>query len=385
MSSAAPWAGRFPESPTDPQRGDRRPCGGRRARAGREPGRALLRLRDRRSGAGRASPPTGSRRRGTRTRGCMCAGRRRRSSRRSRAPGRPSCSGCRRGSRSASSPAARWRTSRRSPPPATPSSHGAGWDVNERGLHRRTGDPRRGRRRAARDDRPRGYGSSGSAPHCDRSGGGRRRRAGWFPTRWEKRSRELDGPTIVCAQAGNVNTGSFDPLDEIADIAAAGGRLAARRRRLRSVGRRRARPCATWSRGAERADSWATDAHKWLNVPYDSGIAFCAAPRGAPGRDERSRELPDPCRRPTAHATRSIGTPSSRVARAASPSTPRFARSARSGVAELVERCCAHARRFGEALGRDARDRGAQRGRAEPGARSLPRPEPATTTRTRER
>src|SRR5712692_10035123 len=81
-------------------------------------------------------------------------------------------------------------------------------------------------------------------------------------------------PTIVCAQLGNVNTGAFDPLPEIADAAeeagawlhvdGAFGMWAAASPRLRHL-------CA----GVERADSWATDAHKWLNVPYDSGIAFC--------------------------------------------------------------------------------------------------------------
>ena len=87
----------------------------------------------------------------------------------------------------------------------------------------------------------------------------------------------LPAPTIVCAEAGNVNTGSFDPLDEVADAVAgtgawlhvdgAFGLWAAASPRFRHL-----------VAGAERADSWATDAHKWLNVPYDSGIAFCAHP-----------------------------------------------------------------------------------------------------------
>ena len=74
-----------------------------------------------------------------------------------------------------------------------------------------------------------------------------------------------------------MNTGSFDPLDEIADAVEAAnawlhvdgafGLWAAASPRLRTL-----------VAGAERADSWATDAHKWLNVPYDSGIAFCRHP-----------------------------------------------------------------------------------------------------------
>ena len=156
------------------------------------------------------------------------------------------------------------------------------------------------------------------------------------------------GPTIVCAQAGNVNTGSFDPLDEIADIAhdadawlhvdGAFGLWAGASPALRHL-----------VTGVERADSWATDAHKWLNVPYDSGIAFCAdadahqasmtvragylvqADSGGP-RDQLDFN-PEFSRRargfPVYAAVRALG---------------------RSGVAELIERCCAHARRFAEAL-----------------------------------
>jgi glutamate/tyrosine decarboxylase-like PLP-dependent enzyme len=83
----------------------------------------------------------------------------------------------------------------------------------------------------------------------------------------------LEGPTVVCAQAGEVNTGAFDPFDEIADLCerhgawlhvdGAFGLWAAAAPALREQ-----------VRGVERADSWATDAHKWLNVPYDSGLAI---------------------------------------------------------------------------------------------------------------
>ena len=85
---------------------------------------------------------------------------------------------------------------------------------------------------------------------------------------------EEAGPAIVCAQVGNVNTGAIDPV-EICDVAHAAGAWvhvdgafglwAAVSRRLRPL-----------LAGVERADSWATDAHKWLNVPYDSGL--CSAP-----------------------------------------------------------------------------------------------------------
>jgi glutamate/tyrosine decarboxylase-like PLP-dependent enzyme len=85
-------------------------------------------------------------------------------------------------------------------------------------------------------------------------------------------------PTIVCAQAGNVNTGAFDPLDAICDVAAATGawvHVDGAFGLWAAASPRHAHLCA----GLPRADSWATDAHKWLNVPYDSGIAFVREPR----------------------------------------------------------------------------------------------------------
>jgi glutamate/tyrosine decarboxylase-like PLP-dependent enzyme len=105
-------------------------------------------------------------------------------------------------------------------------------------------------------------------------------------------ARELEQcaePVVVCAQAGNVNSGAFDALDE---IAACVGRHR-ERRGTSSVwlhvdgafglwaraAESRAPGLATLAHGAERADSWATDAHKVLNVPYDSGIALCREPR----------------------------------------------------------------------------------------------------------
>jgi glutamate/tyrosine decarboxylase-like PLP-dependent enzyme len=157
-----------------------------------------------------------------------------------------------------------------------------------------------------------------------------------------------DGPTIVCAQAGEVNTGAFDPLPEIADAVAgsdawlhvdgAFGLWAGASPSLRGL-----------VAGVERADSWATDGHKWLNVPYDSGIAFCAdadAHRAAMSvhADYLIQAAGDAQRDPVDW-------------------TPEFSRRARgftvyaairslgrAGIAQIVDRCCAHARRFGELL-----------------------------------
>lgn len=81
------------------------------------------------------------------------------------------------------------------------------------------------------------------------------------------------GPTSVCTQVGNVNTGAFDPVDKIGEAAHEAGAW------LHVAG-----AFGLWSMavpsmkelvaGVEGADSWATDFHKWLNVPYDSGLAL---------------------------------------------------------------------------------------------------------------
>ena len=157
------------------------------------------------------------------------------------------------------------------------------------------------------------------------------------------------GPTIVCAQAGNVNTGSFDPLDEIADIVegtgawlhvdGAFGLWAAASPRFRQL-----------VAGVERADSWATDGHKWLNVPYDSGIAFCAHPdshRAALSVRASYLEQVDP---DAARDQMDWNPEFSRRARGF-PIYAAIRALGRTGIAEMVERCCDHARRFAELLG----------------------------------
>ena len=159
--------------------------------------------------------------------------------------------------------------------------------------------------------------------------------------------RDASGPTIVCAQAGEVNTGAFDPLPEIAAVArdagawlhvdGAFGLWAAASPKL-----------AHLVAGAEAADSWATDAHKWLNVPYDCGIVLCRHP------DSHRRAI-------GAQAEYLIQ--SDDAVRDQVDWTPEFSRRARGftvyaavrslgrrGIAELVERTCAHARRFANDL-----------------------------------
>ena len=161
-------------------------------------------------------------------------------------------------------------------------------------------------------------------------------------------ARELaltDGPTIVCAQAGEVNTGACDPLDAIADAAqehgawlhvdGAFGLWAAAAPSLRHL-----------VQGAERADSWAVDAHKWLNVPYDGGLAIVAdraALNAAMG--VAASYLPQEAgREPIAHVPES-----SRRARAMTVYAA-LRQLGRAGIAELVERNCALARRAADGL-----------------------------------
>ena len=84
---------------------------------------------------------------------------------------------------------------------------------------------------------------------------------------------ELNGPTIICTQAGNVNTGAFDPVGEICEIAKPEGawvHVDGAFGLWAAASPDKSHLCS----GLSAADSWATDAHKWLNVPYDSGIAF---------------------------------------------------------------------------------------------------------------
>ena len=164
----------------------------------------------------------------------------------------------------------------------------------------------------------------------------------------------LEGPTIVCAQAGNVNTGSFDPLREIAaetrkrgawlHVDSAFGLWAAVSREKRAL-----------LDGADLADSWATDAHKWLNVPYDCGIAIV--------RDAAAH-------RASMTASAAYLQQTQGVERDNFDWAPEFSRRARGvtvyaavrslgrkGLADIVDRSCARARQMAGLLRRDPRVR----------------------------
>jgi glutamate/tyrosine decarboxylase-like PLP-dependent enzyme len=163
-----------------------------------------------------------------------------------------------------------------------------------------------------------------------------------------------DGPVIVCAQAGNVNTGAFDPLDTVCDaveahaesgsaawvhVDGAFGLWAAVVDELRPL-----------VRGLERAHSWTTDAHKWLNVPYDCGVVLCRDPAAHQGALSVSAsylvqggaDAPyDPLDWVPEFSRRARGVTAFAALRALG----------RDGVVEMVHRNCECARRFAALLG----------------------------------
>jgi glutamate/tyrosine decarboxylase-like PLP-dependent enzyme len=165
-----------------------------------------------------------------------------------------------------------------------------------------------------------------------------------------KAVKPLRGPLLVCAQAGNVNTGSFDPFAEIIEAVHARGGWVHIDGAF-GLWARISPSLSPLTEGAEHADSWAVDGHKWLNVPYDCGFAITAHPEAhmaamgssaayiVAGKDQRDNFsfVPEFSRRARGFtvyaALKHLG---------------------RSGMCELVERCCARARQMAELLRRDS-------------------------------
>jgi glutamate/tyrosine decarboxylase-like PLP-dependent enzyme len=164
----------------------------------------------------------------------------------------------------------------------------------------------------------------------------------------ERRLQEaMDAPTIVSLQAGDLNTGIFDPFPEACRIAhdhkawvhvdGAFGLWVATSEKHRHL-----------LDGSERADSWVTDGHKWLNLPFDSGLVFVADAAAHRAAFAQS-------------ASYSVPTENLRNQKDWNPEWSRRGRGftayaairalGRSGIAEIVDRCCAHADRLATGIG----------------------------------
>jgi glutamate/tyrosine decarboxylase-like PLP-dependent enzyme len=157
-----------------------------------------------------------------------------------------------------------------------------------------------------------------------------------------------EGPTIVCAQAGNVNTGACDDLRAIAAAAREHGAWLHVDGAFGLWAAASARTAALVD-GVELADSWGCDGHKWLNVPYDSGYAFCAHPEVHAGAMAYVASYLSGQVEGRTFGGGDFTLESSRRARGFA--TWAALRSlGRAGVADLVDRCCSLARRFAERL-----------------------------------
>ena len=156
---------------------------------------------------------------------------------------------------------------------------------------------------------------------------------------------ELDQSTLVCLQAGNVNTGALDPVKKICLAAKEKGAWVHIDGAF-GLWARASPDKAHMAEGYELADSWAIDLHKWLNVPYDSGLVICKHPEilqnalsvSAAYLPESSEPdpyffTPEMSRRPRGieawAAIYSLG---------------------RKGVTDLIDRCCSHTKLFASNL-----------------------------------
>jgi glutamate/tyrosine decarboxylase-like PLP-dependent enzyme len=160
---------------------------------------------------------------------------------------------------------------------------------------------------------------------------------------------EPAGPTIVVLQAGNVNTGACDDLAAAIEVArrhgawvhvdGAFGLWAAAGRSTRHL-----------VEGLSAADSWGTDGHKWLNVPYDSGYAFCADPEAhVAAMAYTAAYVAIPGQTGGLRAPGDYVLESSRRARGFA-TWAALRELGKSGVADLVDRCCALARQFADGV-----------------------------------
>jgi glutamate/tyrosine decarboxylase-like PLP-dependent enzyme len=156
---------------------------------------------------------------------------------------------------------------------------------------------------------------------------------------------KLTAPALICIQAGNVNTGAFDPAHEICAAARESGSWVHVDGAF-GLWAACAPERAHLMHGFGEADSWATDAHKWLNVPYDCGLAFVRAGTAL----YEALNLQAAYLTPGALRDPMQWTPeSSRRARGVEVWAA-LKSLGRSGLAEMVERTCRHAQRFADGL-----------------------------------
>jgi len=158
---------------------------------------------------------------------------------------------------------------------------------------------------------------------------------------------DIKTPVLVCAQAGNVNTGSFDPIAEIAacvrehsgwlHVDGAFGLWAAASSAQRSL-----------TQGIELADSVSVDCHKWLNVPYDSGLVFVRDAAAHQAAMTLNASYYVTARRAERDNCNWVPEASRRARGFAVYAALRFL--GRNGIAELIDRCCARARQMAERL-----------------------------------
>ena len=156
-----------------------------------------------------------------------------------------------------------------------------------------------------------------------------------------------NGPAIVCAQAGNVSTGASDPFDAIIAAAHAHGAWVHVDGAF-GLWARAVHELAPQVAGIERADSWATDAHKWLNVPYDSGVAIVAD--AAPHRAAMSLKASYLQRGADEERVGMDWVPDSSRRSRVIPLYALFRSLGREGIVDMIRRNCALARRMADRL-----------------------------------
>ena len=162
---------------------------------------------------------------------------------------------------------------------------------------------------------------------------------------------DIDDKTIVCLQAGNVNTGAFDPAKEIVPFAKNKGAWVHVDGAF-GLWAGTSPQKAHLTEGYESADSWATDAHKWLNVPYDSGIVLCSKP--------------DALRTAMSMEGDYLDQSGSRIPYQYTPELSRRARAVeiwaalhslgKKGIADLIDRTCRYAQKFAGGIRKEGFD-----------------------------